>query len=144
MFDNIRSASFRPDRDLVYRRRTERVRRADNDLFAAFGKTVRKFAYRGGFSDAVDTYDKNDRRFCRNIQVVAAAHGFGDYLRKRRFDAFRIVKIFEFRLFAEFVYNALRGLVTDVRHNKQFQKFFEKVLVNFSEHGKDGIEALAY
>ena len=144
MPDDVRTRALRPDLELVGRRRAERVRRGQHDLFALADITCRQLADRGGLADAVDADDQNDRRPARDIERLIVEHIVGQHLAQQvaqlggRRGLAQLCALFHLG-------NDLRGgRRAYIRKDERFLELLEEILVDLDERCKYAVERMAH
>ena len=140
VFDHVDAGAVGPDLQLVDRRRTERVRSAQDDLASGGLEVVGHLADGRGLADAVDADDQDDRRSGQEVDGLVLAEHVGDDLLddftdfRRVRDAGRLHPVL--RLFDDL----LRRHNTDVGHDEHFDEFLVEVLIDGLEGAEDVVQ----
>ena len=142
--DDVRTRALRPNLELVGRRRAERVRRGQHDLFALADIACRQLADRGGLADAVDADDQNDRWLARDVERLIVKHVVGQHLAQQvaqlggRCCLAQLCTLFHLG-------DDLRGgRRAYIRKDERFLELLEKILVDLDERREHAVERMAH
>ncbi|KAF5030534.1 hypothetical protein DSECCO2_637160 [anaerobic digester metagenome] len=124
------TGALAPDAQLLNRRRSEGIGRGQQHFFTRSGIARGQFADAGGLSHAVDADHQQYAGRIGNVVRALDVQNLPDDLFDDRTQRSGVGQALLFGALAQLGDNQLRGLHTDIRHDKLFLQLFKIFVVN--------------